>query len=48
MGKNGKFKRNKNGQLILTESNNFVGNNNKALEEWKVNENFSKDLIKFI
>lgn len=45
MGANGKFKRDKNGAIALKEVNRFIGNGGKALEEWKVNENFSKDLI---
>ena len=44
-GANGKFKRDKNGALILNESNNFIGNGGLALEEWKVNELFSDKLI---
>ena len=44
-GANGKFKRDKNGALILNESNNFIGNGGKALEEWKVNELFAQMLI---
>ena len=45
MGKNGKFERDKNGAIKLREMNKFIGNGGRALEEWKVNENFSKDLI---
>ena len=44
-GANGRFKRDKNGALILNESNVFIGNGGKALEEWKVNELFSNSLI---
>lgn len=44
-GANGKFKRDNNGAVILKESNKFIGNGGKALEEWKVNELFANDLI---
>lgn len=44
MESNGRFKR-KNGSLVLHESNVFIGNGGKALEEWKVNQLFANDLI---
>lgn len=44
-GKRGKFKRTKSGGLVLNETNKFIGNGGKALEEWKVNELFSHNLI---